>query len=1368
MITKSFLIKVFDKRTVKAAIGVTVSMAMIFSMFTNVKAGSNNVYLEVDCSQEIGQRLHTESYNNITNNVESNGTPDNPGTADMLGQAGVKTKVARNFYTMGSWYTDKTKSITDPVNSDPSNPNLNLYTYGRDIGAHLSTMSDAILAVVKCGGASSPVVMGSGSSFNYNEYEEVLKKGLLAFKKNTPKLEYYECENEPEYALIHRGGTLELEEYLKHYERAARAVDWVNSQLTPADGQPLKIGGPVSAQYNKSYIAQFLDAVKANGYKLDFVAWHHYNEDASIVEKHVSELKAALSERGMNAVTVISEYGYMGGGTDYDPGNTTLAKQAAYMTDFVYHAEKSKIGMPMNWVSTHATALFKNQFLYEPQLSNGTDAFEEYTFDKPYTGRYIKLHGVSDNNSTGDKYFRVKDVKFFDENGNQIPVPITSATPQKVKDTTDGIDSTLFSTNSEFGAFIDYDLGSLKTVSKVQIAWGRKDANTPTPVYKFYMKISSDNATYTDLLGEEKYTPYFHTMLMESKLGDTLLKTTDMSLERTGVKVRATKNSDSKVTMIVWNYQDDYTNTYNVALNAKNLPTGFTGMNIRYKSYLVDSTNSNLKYNVPAGKVLGDDTLIMNNDTVIEGAGTASLNFSLAPNAVTLIELTPDTMPAAGTPKLSGVKINGQPINYFDPLVTNYSVAINSNAATATIEPVFDSNLVTAVPASANIPIPAAGTTTSHIITVTSKDGASSRNYTVFIRSGTDAGLKSVTLSIGLPPKIISGQYSYELVLPTGGESVQINSAVPTSYIYGATAVVTQQPDLANGQNTGKVLVTAENGNTQEYSFNFSVAGAPIHGTTLYSNDFEGGGTSVSDWTYNSDIFSVYSGSDSKTFSARPSNNNSNYVAYTRSIVASNYSYEAKVKATSSPSLPGLLARVSQDGKSFYMFRILPVEQKVGLTKAINGTLSSSLGINASYPLDLNKWYLLRMELNGSNIKCYVGNQLVLQGQDTSFTSGGIGFRAANGCFDADDIVVSNYLFTDLQDNFEDGNDTNPAWSKTNGTWSVITDASGNKVYNQANTSGEALASVGSKAWTDYTVEAKVKVAVEGVYPALSGIIGRYTDRNNFYWLQVDTAGNAVDLKKKVAGAMTTVQHVSGVKLNTNQWYTIRLQMQGSSIKGYIDGVERINVSDTSFTAGSAGLRMFNDAAGFDDFTVVCGVKDNFEDGNDTTYPAWGKNNGTWSVVTDTTRPSGQQKVYKQSSTSGEALAYFGQSTWMDYSFEAKINLTAEGAVPALAGIVGRYTDANNFYWLSFDAAGNAIALKKKVAGTITTVQYISNVQVNPEEWNTLRLEMYGSTIKGYLNGVEKISVVDSSLTTGKAGIRFYNAAGSADNVIVK
>lgn len=59
-----------------------------------------------------------------------------------------------------------------------------------------------------------------------------------------------------------------------------------------------------------------------------------------------------------------------------------------------------------------------------------------------------------------------------------------------------------------------------------------------------------------------------------------------------------------------------------------------------------------------------------------------------------------------------------------------------------------------------------------------------------------------------------------------------------------------------------------------------------------------------------------------------------------------------------------------------------------------------------------------------------------------------------------------------LSSNFDDG--TASGWTSTSGTWSVVQDA-GNYVYSQSDTS-EGRTSAGSQSWTDYSVEAKVKV----------------------------------------------------------------------------------------------------------------------------------------------------------------------------------------------------------------------------------------------------------------------------------------------------
>ncbi len=45
------------------------------------------------------------------------------------------------------------------------------------------------------------------------------------------------------------------------------------------------------------------------------------------------------------------------------------------------------------------------------------------------------------------------------------------------------------------------------------------------------------------------------------------------------------------------------------------------------------------------------------------------------------------------------------------------------------------------------------------------------------------------------------------------------------------------------------------------------------------------------------------------------------------------------------------------------------------------------------------------------------------------------------------------------------------------------------------------------------------------------------------------------------------------VTLNDNTWYTIKLELNGSSIKGYLNGTERISVTDNAHSQGQIGLR---------------------------------------------------------------------------------------------------------------------------------------------------------------------------------------------------
>lgn len=168
-----------------------------------------------------------------------------------------------------------------------------------------------------------------------------------------------------------------------------------------------------------------------------------------------------------------------------------------------------------------------------------------------------------------------------------------------------------------------------------------------------------------------------------------------------------------------------------------------------------------------------------------------------------------------------------------------------------------------------------------------------------------------------------------------------------------------------------------------------------------------------------------------------------------------------------------------------------------------------------------------------------------------------------------------------FSDNFENGSGN---WTATTGTWSVVQDG-GSQVYAQTSSS-EGRTSAGSSSWSDYSVQANVKIeSFNGSNRTY--VTGRYRDGNNYYAASLSGSnGGTLELRKKVSGSSTTLVSKANYPLSTGVWYTVKLELNGSSLKMYVNGNLELTATDSALTAGAVGLIAFKTSAKFDNVEV--------------------------------------------------------------------------------------------------------------------------------------------------------------------------------------
>jgi pectate lyase len=176
--------------------------------------------------------------------------------------------------------------------------------------------------------------------------------------------------------------------------------------------------------------------------------------------------------------------------------------------------------------------------------------------------------------------------------------------------------------------------------------------------------------------------------------------------------------------------------------------------------------------------------------------------------------------------------------------------------------------------------------------------------------------------------------------------------------------------------------------------------------------------------------------------------------------------------------------------------------------------------------------------------------------------------------------VSSAAAATLFSDNFEDGNSS--GWTTSGGSWSVVAD--GSSVLRQSGTSSDSRARAGTAGWTDYAVTARVRPTAFNGSNRFVAVLARAQSNTSYYYLAL-RSNNTVELKKLVNGSSTTLATAS-VTVTVGTWYTLRLEVSGTSLRGTVNGGAAVTAIDAQYSSGQIGVATFNATASFDDVVV--------------------------------------------------------------------------------------------------------------------------------------------------------------------------------------
>ncbi|MCK9325576.1 MAG: DUF1080 domain-containing protein [Bacteroidales bacterium] len=164
---------------------------------------------------------------------------------------------------------------------------------------------------------------------------------------------------------------------------------------------------------------------------------------------------------------------------------------------------------------------------------------------------------------------------------------------------------------------------------------------------------------------------------------------------------------------------------------------------------------------------------------------------------------------------------------------------------------------------------------------------------------------------------------------------------------------------------------------------------------------------------------------------------------------------------------------------------------------------------------------------------------------------------------------------------------------------------------------------------------------------------------------------------------------------------------------------------------------------------------------------------GRWSVIEDASnyKYAIDTSLYDNLSESrlGE-YALINSHTYSDFEFTCSAKSPEDFETNAAAdySIVFGYQDANNYYYMMFNAYAGESQLFKIVAGARTQIGTVADAAIPDNNYHDIKVNRTGDTITVYFDDVEVLSTTDTTFGSGQIGVGSFNDSVYFDDIYVE